>query len=215
MATIDQSRTKTVRTDNPDDVLKPTKATKPARTAKTSKTASRKTAKAAKRQAAQERAEQTNTTKQENKDSAPYVGAIVWYYRGTSSPPGPDPSPEPEGQPLAAIITHVVSDVNAEPQPGEKPATENRVNVGVFSADGGRYARQNILLFNGVAPDQGEAFVEFPDDKDDREVAQKDVLDQQARVAQDQADRRATAAKDAEDSDLSRRLTQVLRRSAA
>lgn len=212
MAAIDQSRTKTVRTDDPDAVLKPTKS---ATTARTSKTASKKTAKAAKRQAAQERAERANTTKQENSDSAPYVGAMVWYYRGTSNPPGPDPSPEPEGQPLAAVITHVVSDVSAEPKEGEKPATENRVNVGVFSADGGRYARQNILLFNGVAPSQGEAFVEFPDDKEDREAAQKDVLDQQARVAADQAKLRAREAEDLDHADLGRRVAQALKTRAA
>lgn len=192
MAPVDQARVKTVRTDHPEDVVKRSKTA--------SKTASRKNAKAAKKAS-----KKTAKKSASKKAAAPQtkaqdfaVGDIVHYYRGTSSPPGPDPSPDPEGQPLAAIITHVVADVDADPAPGEEPATENRVNVGVFSADGGRYARQNILLFSGVAPDEGEAFVEFPEDKDAREKAQKAVLDDKARVAADQEKLRRKAAEDAD-----------------
>ena len=191
MAPVNQARVKTVRTDNPDDVVKKSKTA--------SKTSSRKNAKAAKKaskKTGSKKSAQSKTPQTKAQDFA--VGDIVHYYRGTSSPPGPDPSPDPEGQPLAAIITHVVADVDADPAPGEEPATENRVNVGVFSADGGRYARQNILLFSGVAPDEGEAFVEFPEDKDAREKAQKAVQDDKARVAADQEKLRRKAAEDAD-----------------
>jgi hypothetical protein len=196
---INQSRTKTVRTDNPDDVVKRSKT--PA-----SKTASRKNAKAAKKAAKKASKKTSKAASRKSKQSkAPQtkggkdfkVGDIVHYFRGTSSPPGPDPSPDPEGQPLAAIITHVVADVNADPAPGEEPATENRVNISVFSADGGRYARQNILLFSGAPPDEGEAFVEWPEDKDAREKAQQAVQDDKARVAADQARLRAEREQEA------------------
>jgi hypothetical protein len=194
MAPIDQSRTHTVRTDNPEDVVKTSKTA--------SKTASRKNAKAAKK-ASKKTSSRKSASKQSKAPKARgakdfQVAHLVHYYRGTSSPPGPDPSPDPEGQPLAAIITHVVADVNADPKPGEEPATENRVNVGVFSADGGRYARQNILMFSGAPPAEGEAFVEYPEDKDAREKAQKAVQDDKARVAADQAKLRAKAAADAD-----------------
>ncbi len=100
------------------------------------------------------------------------VGSAVHYYREESKPNqvNPDPGPDPEGQPLAAIVSHIVS------QPDEKAKkdnTETRVNLAVFDVNGAVYGRDNVLLLLDGVPAPGTRFAEWPDNADARKKAQE------------------------------------------
>lgn len=74
----------------------------------------------------------------------PTIGRVVWYWPGSR-----DPGPDAKGQPLAALVAHVHSDV--------------LVNLFVVDANGNPYSKSSVRLVHAEdARPEAPGFCEFP-----------------------------------------------------
>jgi len=105
------------------------------------------------------------------------VGQTVWYYPA----PGKDPGPHPGGEPLVAIVAHVL--------------TLQSANLTVLAADGVPYGAQCVLLLKKGESALGNAFCTH-DRLDDVEYEPSEVLGKQ-KAAAEENEAAVAAAKDA------------------